>query len=361
MAHHPTLRRPVCLLFLLLLLVSLFLGPSACDWFDRRTETVIEGRTMGTSYTVRAIDVANGISEQALRGRIETRLTEINGAMSTWDTGSEISRFNATRSTDWITVSKDFLTVINAAQAISRRSQGRFDVTVAPLIELWGFGTAEPTGTSPTEAEIEAVLDRVGYEKLVIDADAPRVRKTHPALTLNLSAIAKGYGVDAVAAMLMSAGVSDFLVEIGGEVRVAGHNVDDEPWRIAIEKPDAVGRVPTRIVQMDSGAMATSGDYRNFFIKDGQRYSHLLDPAAGRPILHRLASVSVVMADTMWADGYATAFMVMGEQDAYALAEAEDIAAFFLIREEGEALRSRSTSAFDRLTGSPSTPDGNDA
>lgn len=338
--------------------VLLCLWVAGCDWFGGAEETVIRGQTMGTSFTVRVVGLPDGVTAETLEARILARLAAVNQAMSTWDPSSEISRFNATAALDWFPVSDDFHTVIKAAQAISAATEGTFDVTVAPLVRLWGFGNAQPRTDPPTQAEIAALRDWIGFEKLEVDADRPRIRKTHPRLTLDLSAIAKGYGVDAVAELIEQDGIENYMVEIGGELRVRGQSAEGTLWRIGIERPDATGRSVLRVVPLARGAMATSGDYRNFFIKDGQRYSHLLDPSAGRPILHRLASVSVVMDQTMWADGYATALMVMGDRLGVSFAEGHDLAALFLIRaEDGNGLEVRTTKAFDRLIEAGAAPD----
>ncbi len=312
-------------------LLALFLI-TACDGAPTRTETLLDGQTMGTTWLVRAINLPEAVSPDDLRSRIEARLAAINAAMSTWDPGSEISRFNRSATTEWVEISPDFHRVIAAALSLYGLSDGRFDVTLAPLIELWGFGRGAERAAPPDDGEIAAVLDRIGSDRVALAEAPPRLRKAAGEITVNLSAIAKGYGVDAVAAVVSEAGATDWLVEIGGEVRVEGRNIDGAPWRVAIELPDAAGRAVERVVELTSGAIASSGDYRNYFEVDGKRFSHLLDPATGRPIDHRLAAVSVHADTAMWADGVATALMVLGDQRGQVLAEREGWSALFLVR-----------------------------
>ena len=222
--------------------------------------------------------------------------------------------------------------MLEAAREISDRSGGAFDVTVGPLIELWGFGPSGSISDRPDPHAVRAALERVGYRRLEIRRAPPALRKDRD-ISVDLSAIAKGHGVDRVAALLRASGCSDFMVDIGGEVAARGVNPAGRAWRVGIEvpDPDLVGAVQRVVTLRDTG-VATSGDYRNFLDLDGVRYSHTVDARTGRPVDHRLASVSVVHESVMWADGLATALNVLGPDAGFELAEREGVAALFLIR-----------------------------
>ncbi|MGF1561270.1 MAG: FAD:protein FMN transferase [Geminicoccaceae bacterium] len=288
---------------------------------------------MGTSYLVRAIGL-EGIEPAALQEELDARLEEINAAMSTWRDDSEISAFNEAFSTDWVEVSADFHAVVRTALAVSEATDGGFDVTIEPLIRLWGFSDRGEASEPPPPEDIEKAMAQIGWHKLKVDDASPRIRKTDPELTINLSAIAKGYGVDAIADVIEHHGGERYLVEIVGEIRVNGLNVDDEPWQIGVERPDVGGRVVQEVIPLTLGGVATSGDYRNYFEKDGVRYSHIIDPRQGAPIQHRVAAVTVIGETAMIADAWATALLVEGFDRGFSLAQENDIGALFLVRDE---------------------------
>jgi thiamine biosynthesis lipoprotein len=221
---------------------------------------------------------------------------------------------------------------------------GAFDVTIGPVVNLWGFGPQARPEQVPSEESLAMALAATGYEKLELRADPPAVRATPPQY-VDLSAIAKGYGVDAVARFLENEGIEAYLVEIGGEVRVNGRKPDGSTWRLAIEQPVSEGREVNRVVALESRAMATSGDYRNYYESEGRRYSHTIDPETGKPIAHRLASVTVIADDCMTADALATGFNVMGYEQANELAVRENIPAYFIVRTE-EGFETHQTPAF---------------
>ena len=261
-------------------------------------------------------------------------LEEVDASMSTWREDSELSRFNRkTDQSEWTPVSPALYRVLAAAQQVSEMTDGAFDVTIGPVVNLWGFGPEAAPEQQLDEGELASVLAATGYEKLELKADPPALR-AKPNQYVDLSAIAKGHGVDAVADFLESMGVSAFLVEIGGEVSVQGRKPGGEAWRLAIESPAAGAgeRQIDRVVVIGNRAMATSGDYRNYYESEGRRFSHTIDPEDGRPIDHNLASVTVVADDSMMADALATAFNVMGLPRARALATRENIAAYFIFR-----------------------------
>jgi thiamine biosynthesis lipoprotein len=220
-------------------------------------------------------------------------------------------------------------------------------VTVGPLVNLWGFGPGRGEDRVPSATEVEEARARVGYARLEVRDPPPAVRKAIPDLYVDLSAIAKGYGVDRVSEYLESQGVGRYLVEVGGEVRGRGRNARGTPWKVAVERPAEGERAAYAVVEVDGVGVATSGDYRNFFEKDGRRYSHTIDPATGRPVTHALASVTVVSDTCMTADALATGLNVLGPEAGYALAEREGIAALFIVR-EGQGFARRATAAFAR-------------
>ena len=306
----------------------------------------LQGQTMGTTYNVKYV-LAEGEKEvEGLQEEIDAKLVNINKLMSTYNTTSELSRFNQYRYSDNFEVSKETLTVVNEALRLARLSDGVLDVTVGPLVNLWGFGPNKRPEKVPTQADIDAVRDYVGYEKL--STTPTGLMKANPMLYVDLSTIAKGYGVDEVAAILDAHHLQHYLVEIGGEMRVKGERGDGSEWLIAIEKPVTTERAVQKVVSIGTNAIATSGDYRNYYEEDGKRYSHLIDPNTGSPITHDLVSVTVVNPSSMIADGLATAFNVMGWQRAIDLAEQEQLAVF-LIRRTADGFEEYATPEFDKL------------
>jgi thiamine biosynthesis lipoprotein len=290
----------------------------------------ITGLTMGTTYAVKLHDV--DVEIDALQSQINTLLERINDQMSTWRPDSELSRFNSSRSPGWFPVSTETAYVVEAAEAISVLSDGAFDVTVGPIVNLWGFGPEGSNAGPPSEQQIKTTMERVGYRKLNVRVSPSALRKQHPEMYVDLSAIAKGFAVDEVTRLLDERHIRAYLVEIGGELRARGSKPDGSPWTVAIERPLPGERVVQSIVALRDHAIATSGDYRNYVEKDGKRYSHTIDPRTGRPIAHGLASVSVITSSAMRADALATAIMVMGPEQGYRLAAREALAVQLIIR-----------------------------
>jgi thiamine biosynthesis lipoprotein len=236
------------------------------------------------------------------------------------------------------------------AQEVSEASGGAFDVTVGPIVNTWGFGPVKQA-RPPTDAEIAAARADVGYRLLAIDAAAGTIAKARPDMYADLSAIAKGFGVDQVARALDARGIGRYMVEVGGEVRVRGTNAAGVPWQVGIERPDETVQRAQLVVPMANVSMATSGDYRNYFEKDGRRFSHEIDPTTGHPIRHRLASVTVLAPECAFADAYATALLVLGPERGYALALKKGLAAYFIERRPEGGFAERQTPAFASLTG----------
>jgi thiamine biosynthesis lipoprotein len=317
---------------------------SACGWRETRAAALrFGGATMGSSYSVQIAGAA--IGETAARAAVESAFDAVVGRMSTYDAASELARFNVHRSTTPFAFSADTLTVLERARQVSAVSGGAFDITVAPLVRAWGFGAgASQRGSAPG---LEALAAPVGWQRLIVEDGA--ARKQHPDLQLDLSGIAKGHGVDRAAAALEALGVERYMVEAGGEIRTRGLNADGRPWQIAIERPDAWPQQAYRIVPLQGLSMATSGDYRNYYELDGRRIHHEIDPATQAPVANRVASVSVVHGECMFADAMATALIVMGVERGLALAREQGIAALFIVREPDGSLRDVSSPAFVAL------------
>ena len=318
----------------------------------RRAVEVFEGPTMGTTWSVKIVAGGFDAEERArIRGAIDAELDRVVRLMSTWETDSELSRFNRHRASTPFTASAETLEVLRVAREVSEASGGAFDVTVGPLVEAWGFGPMERPPRPPSEAEVARLRERVGHHLVEIDETSGTLTKRHPDTVCDLSAIAKGHAVDRVAEALAALGHTDFLVEIGGEVRARGARPDDRPWRVAIETPDPEARILHRVVELRDRAMATSGDYRNFYESEGVWISHLIDPRSARPIDHGLASVSVIHPQAIWADAWATALIVLGPEEGFELARREELAAYFMIRKGEGGLATRATPAFEALFG----------
>jgi len=333
-----------CTLLPGLLLAVLLLG--ACGQ-RVEPELVLRGPTMGTTFTVKIADLPAGVDGEAIDTTVEAVLTAVDAQMSTYRQDTEISRFNRSRGTDWFAVSAEFSRVVAEAQRISELSHGAFDVTVAPLVDVWGFGPAGEGHEVPPPEAIESVRARVGYRQLEVRSEPPALRKRRPDLELDLNAIAQGFAVDLLAEKLEALAVRNYMVEIGGEVRAKGHNGRGSIWRIAVERPLEGERSVQTIIEIDGLAVATSGDYRHYFEQDGRRYSHTIDPTTARPVGDELASVTVVTESAMESDALATAFTVMGVEAGYGLALERDLAALFITRRDGR-LAERATPAFER-------------
>ena len=282
----------------------------------------------------------------ALQAAVQRRLDRVEERMSHYRPDSELSRFNGAQSTAPQPMSGETLGVLAEALAVSRASGGAFDVTVGPLVDAWGFGPAGRAPAAPDEAALAALRTRVGSELLEIDAAASTLRKRRAEVVVDLSAIAKGYAVDAVASLLADLGVRNYLVEIGGELRAAGANEEGAPWRVAIERPAPGAPAAQRIVPLTDAALATSGDYRNFYDLDGARVSHMLDPRTGRPVTHGLRSVSVIAERCSLADARSTALAVLGPDAGYTLAAEQGWAALFVTDDGTGRLVERETPAF---------------
>lgn len=303
----------------------------------------VQGDTMGTTYHIRYVTADPRHDSEQLQERVDGLLAQINSQMSTYDPQSELSRFNSKLTTEPVVVSRSLENVVARALAIAEETDGLLDVTVGPLVNLWSFGPQQRPESVPTAVELEAAMKMTGYRHLTVENH--QLQKSIPELYVDLSTIAKGYAVDRVARLLEQMEIQNYLVEIGGEMRIKGSKPGNQPWRIAIEKPDATQRAAQRIVEINNAAIATSGDYRNYFEEDGQRYSHIIDPRTGKPIQHNLVSVTVITDNCMDADAYATALTVMGPEQALTFAEQKGLAVMLITR-ENDAFKEYTSTAF---------------
>lgn len=311
-------------------------------------QIALTGPTMGATYSVKVAAPPSGVDDKAVRAIVDDVLQLIDREMSGYRDDSIIARFNASTSTDWFEVSDDLVRVVAAALEISEQSQGALDITVSPLVNLWGMGPAGERVQLPSDAEIEQARSRVGYQRLKVREHPPALRKELPELTVDLNAVAPGYAVDVLAARLSAAGMVNYMIDIGGEVRAHGANAQGEPWRIAVERPVDALPEPYAIVQLDNMSITTSGGYRHYFMHEGRRYSHTIDPRTGRPVEHTLASVVVASSNSLDADAWATALNVLGADAGYALAEQRGMPVMFIVEQDGK-LAHRMTPPFEKL------------
>jgi FAD:protein FMN transferase len=308
----------------------------------------LSGNTMGTSFNVTLVAPPANADLELLETSIQEKLEHIENVASTYRSGSGLSRFNANPSTDWVAVAPELCDMVDAAQDVSEVTGGAFDITVGPLVNLWGFGPPQAADEIPADDAVAAALRNVGSSQLQTDCTQSRLRKASAGVYVDLSGWAKGYAVDELAALLDTAGLSNYLVEIGGELRVSGHNAEQRKFAIAVEKPLQNNTMEYSVLRLSDVAVATSGDYRNFYELDGQRYSHTIDPRTGRPVTHNLTGVTVIDTSTAYADAMATALLVLGPEEGPGLAEQLDLAGYFLLRTE-HGIEEISTSQFAKL------------
>ncbi len=345
----------------------------------------LTGRALGTTWTVKFLQPAPPLNPATLTARISATLERLEQQFSTYRPNSELSRFNAARTTEWITVSPELARVATDSRALSVLTGGAFDATIFPLVDLWGFGPQRRSGPPPSAAEISAARARTGYRRLESRASPPALRKTSPNLAADFSSMAKGFAADTVAVQLTSLGSTDHYVQIGGDIATVG----TRPWRVAIEQPSSPAVLPgvppsesgtgvppvvspkptptpsdgpatslsppsraldhARNFDLTGQSLSTSGDAHNSFTHAGRRYGHILDPRTGEPVSSPLASVSVIAPTCTQSSARATALFILGPDAGFALAVRERWSALFLIR-EGPSLTARPTPEFTRLT-----------
>jgi thiamine biosynthesis lipoprotein len=310
----------------------------------------IAGHSMGTTYEVVVTHRPAAVSRADLESGVDAVLDEVDRHLSGWNPYSDLVRFNHESATEWVPVSALLVEAVEQSRAVSRESEGAFDVTVGPLARAWGFGAgAVEDGAAPTAAELDRLREAVGYRKLAWRVQPPALRKSRPALQVDLDGIAPGIAIDRIAARLEALGIRDYLVELGGEVRARGRNAAGRPWRVAVEAPIEGKRRAYALVELDGLGVSTSGDYRDFRDVAGRRISHTIDPRTAAPVTHGLASVTVLHPSAAAADAWATALMVLGPEEGMALARRRDLAALFLARKPDGSLVESTSPAFERF------------
>jgi thiamine biosynthesis lipoprotein len=304
----------------------------------------MRGETMGTRYLLKcAVSPERVVETQA---HVEALLEQFDVELSNWNPDSWVSRFNQSESVEWQDAPESVVRILEASKTVHALSGGAFDVTVSPLIELWGFGSENRAGL-PEPTAIKEQMQTIGMDQLELDVSGLRIRKAHSRLRMNCSAIAKGYAVDLIAEYLNSQGIERYLVEVGGEIRVAQLESTEDHWTVGIRKPRAGQAQLQAKLALRNGAMATSGDYMNVTEVDGVRYSHIIDPVTGSPVQHQLHSVTVIAATCSTADALATACLVLGTDAGRRLIDAiEGVEAYFVETAEGGESQIHRTGGF---------------
>jgi thiamine biosynthesis lipoprotein len=315
-------------------------------------ELTVGGNTMGGTWSVKLRRLPPKVARSTIQHWLQGCLDDLEAALTTYDEASPVRRFNAHRAIDWFPVPAHVAQAVLTAERVSRESDGAFDATIAPLVNLWGFGPtrrAVPFGEVPPEGAITAARAHVDYRKLHVRTTPPAHRKDDPELEIDLSAVGKGYAAHFLALNLDARGLGDYLIAVGGELRAHGQTPDSRPWPVGIEVPTPDTRRVLLTLPLRDAALSTSGDYRNFVDVAGQRVSHEIDPRTGRPVTGLLASVSVVHPDSAYADAMATGLMVLGPDDGFRLAGKLHLAALFVLRGP-QRFETRATPEFERLT-----------
>ncbi|MFB4392897.1 MULTISPECIES: FAD:protein FMN transferase [unclassified Pseudomonas] len=321
------------LLFTLLLLC-------ACD--QHPTLERLGGPTMGSSYSIQYVREPHGPPPEQVRQAVETLLQDIDLHYSTYRGDSVVSRFNQLPANHCLAVPGDMLELVGFGQQLAEQSEGAFDLSIEPLLDLWGFGPQARQEQVPDPQAQALVQQRVNYRQLRIEGT--RLCKSAP-LALDFNSIAAGQAVDLIAQRLEAMGIASYLAEVTGELKAVGRKPDGSPWRIALELPRPDLQVARQILAIDGLSVSTSGDYRNYFEQNGRRYSHTFDARQGRPVAHALAAVTVLDRSARVADGYSTLLLILGPERAWDFAIAHGIAAVLVTRVEGGFV-SRSTPGF---------------
>ncbi|MEH2921385.1 FAD:protein FMN transferase ApbE [Samsonia erythrinae] len=323
----PTVKR--------LLFWGLFSLLTACDNTTptQRPLLTIEGKTMGTFYSVK---ISGDIAEDRtqLQQEIDALLEQANNDISTYRDQSVLSRFNQYRGTAPQPIPRGMADIILVAQRIGRATHGAMDITVGPLVNLWGFGPQKQPVQLPSQQQIDSARQKVGLHhlKLISDEKGEWIQKDLPDLYVDLSTLGEGYGADLLAQLMLRKGIANYLVSVGGAISSRGVNAEGIPWRVAIQKPTDRENAMQAAVNLQGYAISTSGSYRNYFEDGGKRYSHIIDPATGKPITHRLVSATVIAPTALEADGWDTGLMVLGTEKALALAKQQGLAVYLITK-----------------------------
>lgn len=313
-------------------------------------ETLVSGASQGTTWSIKIVPNDTSVSVDDIRADAEAVFQRVDERLSNWRNDSEISRFNQQKDTDWHPVSPEIIVLTTLARDVYEKTHGCFDLTVKPLFDLWGFARHELS--VPTPEEIARIRTHIGMDKLEIDPERSRIRKQDPVIEISMDSIAQGYTVSVLSQLLENRGIQDYLVEVGGEMKVKGHKADGSAWRIAIEKPIPMTREIQRVLELNqtSGiAVMTSGTYRNFHESGGKTYSHIIDPRTGKPVTHRLLSTTVMHEDPTLADAWSTALLCVGEAEGSKLVESEHLHSLFIYR-EADQLKEEMSTTFKTVT-----------
>ena len=341
-----------CASLLLAVLVLVSIPQAQEQPVTERHVSEFRGLAMGGAYSVKVVTSTDELETPALHDvdrAIRSSLNRIAGLMSTWDQDSELSRFNRSKSLEPFAVAPETFAVFKWSLDVGRLTGGALDVTVGPLVDAWGFGPSGPRKTRPTDDEIDRLREAIGPGRVELDAAAQTVRKTRPDVQCDLSSVVPGYAADLLSRELTNRGFTDFLVDVGGEVLARGRNEAGAPWRVAIERPELHGDAIQRLVPLSDLAITTAGDYRKYREVDGQRVAHILDPRTGRPVTHRLASVTVIDALAVRADAFDTALLVLGTREGLAVATKLNLAALFIERTP-DGFVEHTTPRFEQIT-----------
>lgn len=318
--------------------LAAFVLLTGCDPDNKSREDsamVLEGRTMGTFWRISLADVAPERKE-SLQKAIQQRLDEDDHQLSTWKTDSVLSRFNQYRGSDPQPISDNMADIITLSMRIGQKTAGAMDITVGPLVNLWGFGPDKQPVTSPTQAQINAAKALTGLQHLRVSqrAEGAYLQKDLPGLYIDLSTVGEGFATDHLARLMEQQGINSYLVSVGGAVLTRGKNAQGQPWKVAIQKPTDKENAVQAVVDLQGHGISTSGSYRNYYELDGKRISHVIDPTTGRPIQHKLVSATVIATTALEADGWDTGLMVLGEEKAKALALRENLAVYLIEKQD---------------------------
>ncbi|QIR26679.1 FAD:protein FMN transferase ApbE [Kluyvera genomosp. 3] len=324
--------------FLRMALLSVVILLTGCDNASapatpKAAVTVLEGKTMGTFWRVSVVGVDKSRAEE-LRTKVQTQLDGDDRLLSTWKNDSALMRFNHSRSTTPWPVNEAMADIVTESLRIGRKTQGAMDITVGPLVNLWGFGPDKQPVSTPTQAQIDAAKARTGLDKLTVinRADRQYLQKSIPDLYVDLSTVGEGYAADHLARLMTEEGISRYLVSVGGALVSRGMNADGQPWRVAIQKPTDRENAVQAIVDINGHGISTSGSYRNYYELDGKRISHVIDPQTGRPITHKLVSVTVIAPTALEADAWDTGLMVLGTEKAQQVVREQGLAVYMIMK-----------------------------
>ena len=325
------------------ILIIFFLLNISCSQ-EKNYNAQIKGNTMGTYYFIEVIDVPIELKIKNIELEVKNTLKKANKILSNWDKDSEISIINKTNKTTAIKISDELNEVFKTAKEINSKSNGFFDLTLDPIIELWGFGyKSKQMQVTPKDNQIKNILSLIGQKSfLEMNFDNNELIKKNKDIKINLSSIGKGYGIDLIGKKLNQLGIKNYLINIGGDILTKGHNKKNKKWIIGIENPNLKEKLIKEIVNLTNKGLATSGDYKNFFTNDGKRYSHIINPKTGKPITHMTKSVTVIHDNSMKADGWATALLALGRVDGLKIAEKEKIAVLFIDEIDDKFLKFKS-------------------